>query len=214
MTPILTPHHYFFYCRRKGNEGERRGRGKEEEKMSSSTTLEPNQKGILLFIYLEEIAWILHSTPNRKPHPNPQISFLSKALHADTANNYSVFANYPESTTPSWMVPGLHTCDLLANVDGSRLPQLGSWSEQMFFKNEGWGGSRQEEIPERGSELLAKEMKCRKRKEKRRRKHQKRSGGWEVVAERLTVDLAVEDEETPRKMQKWRGATPHTMSRS
>lgn len=112
------------------------------------------------------------------------------------------------------MVPGLHTCDLLASVDGSYLPSLRAGVNRCSFKGEGWGGSRQEELPARGSELLAKEMKCRKRKEKRRRKHQKRSGGWEVVTERLTVDLAVEDEETPRKMQKWRGGTPHTMSRS
>lgn len=35
-----------------------------------------------------------------------------------------------------------------------------------------------------------------------------------MVTERLTVDLAVEDEETLRKMQKWTGGSPHTMSRS
>lgn len=93
-------------------------------------------------------------------------------------------------------------------------PSLRVGVNRCSFKDEEWGGSRQEELPARGSELLAKEMKCRKRKEERRRRHQKRSEGWEVVTERLTVDLAVEDEETLRKMQKWTGGSPHTMSRS
>lgn len=72
-------------------------------------TLQPNHESIQLFIYLEEIARLVHSTPNRKPYPNPQICFLSKGLHADT----SVFASYPELDRPTH--PGLLTCDLLAH---------------------------------------------------------------------------------------------------
>lgn len=65
-------------------------------------------------------------------------------------------------------------------------PSLRVGVNRCSFKDEEWGGSRQEELPARGSELLAKEMKCRKGKEeKASEKIWRLGGGYRKVDSRL-----------------------------
>lgn len=59
---------------------------------------------------------------------------------------------------------------------------------------------------------LEKEIKCRKRKKRERGDGTRKTGDWEVVTERLAVDLAIEDADTKHQGRCRDGeVVPHTL---